>query len=303
MKETLFSRVAQVIAPGSRLARAWELKGGVSAQVTALEVERPDGQRQTVVVRRHGPADLAGNPQVAAAEFRLLGLVRSAGLAVPAPLHLDQSGAIFPTPYLVIEYIEGQTAVAPEHVGAALDQMAAYLAKVHTINAANADLTFMQPHGQRFAWLINNRPDTLDDSLDEPRIRAALDAIWPFERRNPAVLLHGDFWPGNIMWRDGRLAAVLDWEDAAVDDPLADLAVSRLDILWAFGAEAMDYFTARYQALSALDWTNLPAWDLCAALRPAGKISGWATATAAEQTMRERHRAFVEQAFARLAAR
>jgi aminoglycoside phosphotransferase (APT) family kinase protein len=303
MTESAFARVAQAIAPGSRLVRAWGLKGGVSAEITALEIERPGGGRQTVVVRRHGPADLAGNPQVAAAEFRLLGLLRSAGLAVPAPLHLDQSGAILPTPYLVIEYIAGATAVAPEHVETALDQMAAYLAKVHAINPANADLTFMQPHGQRFAWLVSNRPERLDDSLDEPRIRAALDAIWPFERRNPAALLHGDFWPGNILWRDGRLAAVLDWEDAAVDDPLADLAVSRLDILWAFGAEAMDYFTARYRALSALDWAELPAWDLCAALRPAGKISAWATATAAEQTMRERHRWFVEQALARLNTR
>jgi aminoglycoside phosphotransferase (APT) family kinase protein len=302
MTESAFARVAQAVAPGSRLVRDWGLKGGISAEITALEIERPNGQLQTVVVRRHGPAELAGNPQVAAIEFRLLGLLRSAGLAVPAPLHLDQSGAIFPTPYLVIEYIVGETAIAPEHVETALDQMATYLANVHAINPANADLAFMQPHGQRYTWLINSRPEQLDDSLDEPRIRAALDAIWPFERLNPAVLLHGDFWPGNIMWRDGRLAAVLDWEDAAVDDPLADVAVSRQDVLWAFGAEAMDYFTERYRELSALDWTNLPGWDLCAALRPAGQISAWATATASEQTMRERHRWFVEQALARLAA-
>ena len=29
---------------------------------------------------------------------------------------------------------------------------------------------------------------------------------------NRPVLLHGDFWPGNILWRDGRLVAVIDWE-------------------------------------------------------------------------------------------
>jgi aminoglycoside phosphotransferase (APT) family kinase protein len=38
------------------------------------------------------------------------------------------------------------------------------------------------------------------------------------------VLLHGDFWPGNALWRDGALVAILDWEDAAIGDPLADVA-------------------------------------------------------------------------------
>jgi aminoglycoside phosphotransferase (APT) family kinase protein len=35
-------------------------------------------------------------------------------------------------------------------------------------------------------------------------------------------LLHGDYWPDNTLWRDGRLVCVIDWEDAALGDPLAD---------------------------------------------------------------------------------
>ena len=72
------------------------------------------------------------------------------------------------------------------------------------------------------------------------------------------MLVHGDYWPGNILWRDGRIVAVVDWEDAAVGEPLADLANCRLEILWSFGIEAMNDFTDDYRSLMTVDFTNLP---------------------------------------------
>jgi aminoglycoside phosphotransferase (APT) family kinase protein len=116
------------------------------------------------------------------------------------------------------------------------------------------------------------------------------------------VLLHGDYWPGNILWRDGQLVAIIDWEDAKVGDPLADLGYTRLEILWAFGIDAMHQFTDHYLSLAAIDVTHLPYWDLCAALRPASKIGKWAADDDVEKRMRERHRVFITQAFDKLSA-
>src|SRR3954465_13802407 len=90
-----FEQLVQKLDPQSKLLRAWELKGGVSAQVTALEIERPDGQTQKMIVRRHGAVDLQQNPQIAADEFKLLQITQSAGLATPAPYYVDLSGEIF----------------------------------------------------------------------------------------------------------------------------------------------------------------------------------------------------------------
>jgi aminoglycoside phosphotransferase (APT) family kinase protein len=90
------------------------------------------------------------------------------------------------------------------------------------------------------------------------------------------VLLHGDFWPGNLLWNDGELVGVLDWEEAEIGDPLVDVAVSRLDLLWAFGEEAMDTFTRRYRKQTRLDWRNLARWDLLVALRPMSNLERWA---------------------------
>src|SRR5215831_15391681 len=103
-EDNKFAQVVQKIDPHSKLLRTWELKGGVSAQVTALEIERPDGQTQKMIVRQHGAVDLRNNPQIAADEFKLLQITQSAGLATPVPYYVDQSCDIFPNPYIVIEF-------------------------------------------------------------------------------------------------------------------------------------------------------------------------------------------------------
>ncbi|HYI01996.1 aminoglycoside phosphotransferase family protein [Hyalangium sp.] len=66
------------------------------------------------------------------------------------------------------------------------------------------------------------------------------------EPRLTGSVLHGDFWPGNILWQEDRIAAVIDWEDAAVGDPLSDLACSRVELMCAYGEAAMEAFTAHF---------------------------------------------------------
>lgn len=298
-----FERVVRKIDPQAQLVRAWELKGGVSAQVTAIEVARPSGQIQKMVVRRHGPTDLRQNPQVAADEYRLLEILQSAGVLAPAPYLVDQSGEIFPTPYLVIEFIEGQTVFEPADLDGYIRQFASQLSQLHRVDWSKFDLSFLTGLDHKFTGVLKARPEKLDDSLDEGLIRDKLEAAWPWPQTNRSGLLHGDYWPGNIMWQGDRLAAVIDWEDAFFGDPLVDFANSRLEILWAFGIEALEKFTRLYQAMTPLDYTNLPYWDLNSALRPAHKIGEWAPDAATEKRWRELHKIFVSQAFEKLKAR
>jgi len=58
----------------------------------------------------------------------------------------------------------------------------------------------------------------------------------------------------------------------------------------------MNAFTKHYQSMTAIDFTNLPYWDLCAALRRAPQISEWGLDDVTEQRMREEYRWFVRQA-------
>ena len=299
-EDTKFEQVVHKLDPQSKLLRTWELKGGVSARVTALETLRPDGHTQKMIVRQHGEVDLKHNPHVAADEFKLLQLLYSVGLATPAPYHLDQFGEIFSTPYLVIAYIEGKPEFAPSNLPDLIFQLATQLSRIHQVDGSKLDVSFLPQQANVYAQKLRARPAKVDESLDEGLIRDALEAVWPFPQRNTSVLLHGDFWPGNILWRDGQLVAVIDWEDAALGDPLADVANSRLEILWAFGLDAMQSFTHQYQSMTTIDFTHLPYWDLCAALRPVAQLAQWGLDDTTERTMRERHRWFITQAFEKL---
>src|SRR5437588_9213863 len=80
-----FEHLVRQIDPRARFLRARELRGGVSARVTALDIERTGGLSETVIVRQHGHAELERNPQIAGDEFKLLQTLRSAGLPVPIP--------------------------------------------------------------------------------------------------------------------------------------------------------------------------------------------------------------------------
>lgn len=263
-------KLAQVVAkfaPGGKLLHHRPLTGGISAQTHALEVELADGEVQRWVVRRPSTKLLARRPDLARCEYRVLAITRELGLATPAPYALDETGTIFSGPYLILEYIDGAPDYAPRNRIDYAAQCAAQLAKLHRIDHAHRDLSFVP----RLSSEIPQTPPSfwadLDSMLPIARAWETLTAAWPLVPRHPATLLHGDFWPGNLLWRGGTLVGVIDWEDAQVGDPLYDLAVCRLDLLCILGEEALESLTRHYRAANPLDFAHLPYWDLMVALR------------------------------------
>ncbi len=291
-----FSRVVDRAVPGSQLVAARPLEGGMSAHVTALDVVLPGGGNRTWVVRRHGPVDLAQNPDVAEDEYRLLGVTTAAGLLTPAPIYLDETREVFPTPYLVLEHLAGETVFSPENPVDCAVQMAEQLVDIHGITCKSHDLTYLRDQAAVNIKDIGTKPTCLDNAIGEAAIRRLLVSIWPPPGGNEPTLVHGDYWPGNILWQDGRLVGIIDWEDAQFGEPLADVASCRLELLWMFGEESMRCFTQAYERSSQLDLRNLPYWDLCVSLRYAFKIPDFAEDAADEMRLYSGHRWFVRQA-------
>jgi aminoglycoside phosphotransferase (APT) family kinase protein len=291
----------------STLINAEQLVGGASAQVILLHVQRPDGSTERLVLRVHSEQDREHNPDVAQHEFTLLQTLYEVGLPVAQPRFLDVSGQLYPIPYLVVRYIEGQPDFSPRDLADFIDQSAALLARIHRAEKPPA-LNFLSNRAELALWWIGLQPDALDAELEEARLRAVLRTTFPLQQANPSTLLHGDFWAGNLIWREGRLVGIIDWEDAEIGDPLSDLAISRLDMLWAFGEDAMQQFTSAYRAqMPQLDYGNLPYWDLFSALRPAGQLEEWAAAWVGYgrpdvtfTTMRAAHGWFVQQALGQI---
>ena len=156
--------------------------------------------------------------------------------------------------------------LAPETLDSHIVQLANQLAAIHQINPSTHNLSFLPIKTTPCIELERHKSSTYE-RMRENDVRQRLMTLTPIVNGYKKVLCHGDFWPGNSLWQDGKLTAVIDWEDAYLGDPLRDLAISRLDIVWIFGIEAMHHFTEQYLAQMPIDTTDLSYWDLCAALR------------------------------------
>lgn len=296
-----FERLVATLRPGTTLTRTWRLEGGVSAEVTAVEIVRPNGEPERLVVRRHGENDRNDNRDIASDEFRLLRLLEQAGLAIPKLIFIGQSGDIFSTPRIVLEYIDGTTETSSITMPDITGQMAAYLADLHRIGSASHDVSFLPALTDRLERMQRHAADSGAMSPTEARIHQELASPRPRARTNGQALLHGDFWPDNILWRDHQIAAVIDWKDAAVGDPVFDVASARMELFWMFGGDVMTAFTTEYASRTTVDLEDLPCWEICAALDPMQNLSEWGYDPVTEATMRHKLNAFVERALSELA--
>ncbi len=272
--------------------------------MTRVDIESVTGRHASLVVRMVGAWSLENYPQSAKNEFVLLTYLGDHGIPVPKPRVFDLSCSILPRPYLVLDYVEGSPDLTVTEISRRVVAVANQLADIHQLDISNPAFSFMKPSP------VNIRPleGEPNETLQETKIRHALAESFPVMQENRYTFRHGDFWPGNMLWKDGNLVAVIDWEETSIGDPLFDLAITRLDMLWAYGEEAMILFTQQYQLRMDLDYTFLPFWDLRVSLRPITNIATWATSfpplgrpDITVNTMTQKHRWFVDQAFAMLA--
>ena len=188
----------------------------------------------------------------------------------------------------------------PEDPAEYVTQMARELARIHRMDITGQDLSFLLRLEDACADAIANRGDKGDTSTDERPLLALLAPYWPLPHSNTPVVLHGDYWPGNTLWRDGQLTTVIDWEDTRRGDPLFDVSNARFEILMLFGPDIMDAFTRHYEALNPVEFGCLPWWDVYTAFRVVNKLDFLATEEQDETLIRADHHWFVEQARSRM---
>ncbi len=251
--------------PGWELMGLEPMAGGMSAEMFLADLAGPGGERRRVVVRFPSAyvRTLIADP--AAYEARAIGIARAGGVSAPEVLGLGEAED---GRFLVLEYLEGAPTAAPADPDGFVAEAAAMLAAIHSVPV---------PDGALMATKALQTPTDgpLNEDLREPEVVAALARLSP-PSLEPAVFRHGDFWPGNWLWQGERLTGVIDWENALTGPALADLAISRLDVRWILGREAMEAFTRRYLELRPMPLDDLVTWDLRAARRPMANLPEWA---------------------------
>lgn len=276
-----FEAVARLVVPGGRLLGSARLEGGVSAIVHALDIEEPAGETVRVVVRQQGTLK-SPSADALATEFALVEALRSKGLPVARPRRLDLSGEVLARPYYVMDFVEGSTVLEGAALGAGLRQMAEFLARLHCVGPDGGGLPRLPELESPVAGIRRY----LAEGPAREAVAPVLLELEPWQPINAAAVLHGDFWPGNILWRDGRIAAVLDWEDATVGDPLSDLACARVELLCEYGVAAMEAFTDHYREATDLDWTQLPVWEVYVSSSALATMADWGLAPEVESRRR-----------------
>ena len=279
MADAHLNRLIQVHFPESIVTGIARLTGGVSADVHRIDLD-DRGAPRSVVVREHGERH-GGHP--ASIEFALLQALHESGVLVPKPLALDISKTVSEHDCLVIEYIAGDSGFPSAEVNHYLAHAADALAGIHDkVLQGLAGLPALPDRLEPLPEVFDYWPEGKEW---QPLKRFLQQHDWP-SFSGAHSLLHGDFWPENLLWKNGELAAVLDWEDAAVGDPLSDLAASRVEFRYRFGLEGMQVFTSAYSCHRAIDTTRLALWQIYVAAAGQNFMGDWGLPVDRVQHMR-----------------
>ncbi|GAC01396.1 hypothetical protein GONAM_25_00580 [Gordonia namibiensis NBRC 108229] len=228
---------------GARDITTRQVPGGASRQAWFVDVRGGTGDSSVELFLRYDPREpkpgSAFHPLPVEAE--IMSALNRAGACVPCVVAahptlqavlLERVGG--ETWFYLIKGPDEQVAVARDFIGK--------LAAIHRIDPRDLDIPSLGP--------VKSVSEHLDDELAGIRTRMgrksapapllAFCVDW-LERNKPVydgppVLVQGDTGPGNFMYADGEVTAVVDWELAHLGDPMDDIA-------WLSLRSAQDPFT------------------------------------------------------------
>jgi aminoglycoside phosphotransferase (APT) family kinase protein len=157
-------------------------------------------------------------------------------VAIPRPVTVGAPGLGNPYAWSVYAWIDGAPATAERIADPVVfaRAVAEFLVALRGCDAADGP-----PPGQHNWWRgapfgvyvaeAQTALATVADELDATEVAAAaailaeaVASTWPY----PPVWIHGDVAYGNLLVRDGRLAAVIDFGTTGVGDPACDVVLA-----------------------------------------------------------------------------
>ncbi len=197
-----------------------------------------------VVLRRPPRGPLPPSAHDVLREARLLRALEHTLVRTPAVLAVCEDPGVIGAPFYVTEMIEGEVIIdtlpaaldTPQERARIADALIDALVELHGVDWSAAGLGgFGKPTGylerqlRRFRGLWEHNRTRELPVVEQ--VGAWLGANLP--ESPAATIVHGDYRLGNTMFASvapARLVAILDWEMAAIGDPLADLGY--LMVFW-----------------------------------------------------------------------
>lgn len=189
-------------------------------------------------------------------------------LPIPVPLARGEPGEGYPWPWSIYRWLEGEPASSAwiDDMNQFAGDLAGFLTALQTIDTRGGPFA-----GAHNYWrggpvatydaatrrAIAELAGKIDTQTATEIWERALASSW---QRAP-VWVHGDVASGNLLVKDGRLAAVIDFGSSGTGDPACDLYIA-----WTFfDREARDVFRAALP-LDRETWARGRGWTLWKAL-------------------------------------
>ncbi len=263
--------VLAAVDPGWSLQTVLPLAGSFSNHTHLIEARSASGELERLVIRRYAEAG-GHQARKAQVEFRALALLQGHDIPAPQPLVLDGDGALLGSPGIVTSFVPGCQIMAaddPPAWAVVCTNTARMLARIHAVPCDEQAQAFLLDANAEVVWFLKygEPPGYMQAHPDGAMVWNAVHDLLPGIQFAPSTLVHIDYWCGNILWENGQMSAVVDWEEAAYGDPGYDVAYCRMEMYIEGLDAAADSFLRTYESARGQPVTNLGFWELAASVR------------------------------------
>jgi aminoglycoside phosphotransferase (APT) family kinase protein len=241
--------------PSATLDSVRPLTGGSHAATYLIRTADPERE----LILREFPA---GDP-AADDEERALTAIDALGGIAPRLLARSTGDGSDPS-WVLISRLPGTADIVPDDPRPWAAQLGHTLAALHASAAeigAGLDTVFNR-RGTR-TRLFGPAADIVDSAWEHTILTA------------PMVLTHGDYQSGNVIWDDGVLTGVIDWEGAARGPAGYDIGWCRFDLYLLYGEQLADVFLSAYEEAGGTELPEPWLWDLWTLARSHRGVESW----------------------------
>ena len=194
-----------------------------------------------------------------------LRLAEQHGLAAPRPIACDLDGQQAGLPASLETVLPGDSGYARPPTVAGWRDAGAAIAQVHRVPLQPQEHIRLDPFlRSAFREFLFQH---VASARSSPLLQLANDLVRRYERpRRDAVFLHGDVWPGNVLWIDDKCVGLIDWKEAKVGDPGVELANLRYHAALQYGPDGAAMALQGWESEIGREASDVAYWDVVWAL-------------------------------------
>ncbi|MEC0091216.1 aminoglycoside phosphotransferase family protein [Paenibacillus macquariensis] len=214
------------------------------------------------------PSEVSYVPQVEKEQIWLPFLSENLSLPISTPLAKGNPSEEYPWPWSINKWLEGETLTQAiiSDVNQFATDLGTFLIELQSIDASGGPLAgkhnfyrggSVAVYDEESRYAIENVKDTFNEHILLEIWGLALDSKWDSE----PVWVHGDIAPGNLLIKDGKLCAVIDFGILGVGDPASDAAMA-----WTFFDNNSRKIFKKVLNMDEGTWNRARGWALWKAL-------------------------------------